>query len=481
MHIKEWKNKKNELVGYRLSCSGKDPKTGKYKVYHKVWHIPRNITPKETKKLLKQAEVEWENQVEKMSYGTATLNNNVTFTERAELFGQELKDNKQYGYYEKYVNAIPIISEFFARYKVKEINKYIVKNFYKKLNARTYIKSVTIVKRSLTELIKERKLKVQDIADDCGFNRLTIRCASKIGERINKKTAIKLCNHLKVDLHKYFDVKEQEVNYKVDTNIGIKSILSAILTRAVVDELIDVNPCSLVEDGVLTGAETTEKEPYTTQETQEFIKHALQEKDIRKRVAFTLYIVCGIRGCELTGLEWKDFDVKNQSIKIQRNNIYTASFGTQTKGTKSKSSTRILPLDDDILNLLLEYRLWWQEQKQLHGDLWGNIDRLFVNSKYQPTSRSTISQWLGFFCDSHGLRHIPPHTLRHTNITQKLIHNIDPLTVAGDAGHRDARLIMQRYGHYMTESAKKSAKQMNKIFFDKADERPHGIKVVNNG
>ena len=81
-------------------------------------------------------------------------------------------------------------------------------------------------------------------------------------------------------MNDYFDVEHKEDFYARETLLNIKGTLSTILSSAVDDELIDINPCSLVKKGTLKGRETVEKDPYDTNDTQEFIFQA-QKDDVK--------------------------------------------------------------------------------------------------------------------------------------------------------------------------------------------------------
>lgn len=51
MYVEERKDKKGNLISYRLICSGKDMYSGKHKNYTKTWKIPTTLTGK---KILKE-------------------------------------------------------------------------------------------------------------------------------------------------------------------------------------------------------------------------------------------------------------------------------------------------------------------------------------------------------------------------------------------------------------------------------------------
>ena len=483
VEIYKIKNKKktSQLTGYRLFASGKNPKTGKHKLFPTTWKIPKNLVgKKEIERGLNKAKTEWQEEVNKMTMGIIVFDTNTLFIDYSQKFGDDLFHKEgSFTYYEKWKSAMELFREYLSVYKLSELNKQIIKNFYKIVSKRKFIKRTIRPKRNfkeltketgyLYELLKERGIGIEQASKEIGINRLTLRLANNPSKTVNKRTVEAICKYFKVAESKYFDIVEEEVFYSEASNAGVRSVLSAILTEAVEDELIDFNPClHITKKGKMTGRKSIEKEVYNTAETQEFIHHVWNMTDLKKKVCFLLYITKGIRPCEMMGLEWKDFDFTNKCFSIVRNSVYTATFGTRTKGTKSKSSTRILPLDDELIEVLVAYRELWLDEQAKHGDLWEvGIDRLFVNKKGKAMARNTPADWLRKFEAEHGLKHIPPHSLRHSNITFKLNHKINPLVVAGDAGHKDAKLVLERYGHYLSDEARQASEEMNSVFFKK--------------
>ena len=73
------------------------------------------------------------------------------------------------------------------------------------------------------------------------------------------------------------------------------------------------------------------------------------------------------------GLEWQDVDFKNGIISINRSSQYLADMGVFTKGSKNrKFQFREIAIPEFIIALLDEYKLWYEEQKSIYGELWTN-------------------------------------------------------------------------------------------------------------
>ena len=89
---------------------------------------------------------------------------------------------------------------------------------------------------------------------------------------------------------------------------------------------------------------------------------------LKYKVAILLDIFSGVRRGELIGLEWSDVDFKNETININKSTQYLPKNGIFDKDTKTESSNRIVPIPDYITKTLLEYKEWYDEQKDICGD-----------------------------------------------------------------------------------------------------------------
>ena len=147
------------------------------------------------------------------------------------------------------------------------------------------------------------------------------------------------------------------------------------------------------------------------------------------------------------GLEWQDVDFKTGIISINRSSQYLADKGVFTKTPKTESSIREVAIPDFVISLLEEYKLWYEEQKSIYGELWTNSDRLFVQADGKPMHPSTISKWFVKYVAQIGLPVINFHGLRHTNATLLISQNIDVAVVAARLGHAQITTTFNFYVH----------------------------------
>ena len=182
----------------------------------------------------------------------------------------------------------------------------------------------------------------------------------------------------------------------------------------------------------------------------------LGENQIKYKVAIILTIFTGFRLGELMGLEWNDINFNDGIVSVNRSSQYLADKGVFTKTPKTESSIRDVAIPEFVISLLEEYKLWYEEQKSLYGDLWTNSNRLFVQADGKPMHPSTISKWFVKYVGQIGLPVINFHGLRHTNATLLIAQNIDVAVVAARLGHAQITTTYNFYVHPIISHNKKA-------------------------
>ena len=223
-------------------------------------------------------------------------------------------------------------------------------------------------------------------------------------------------------------------------------LLRAMLHKAIYWQMIVSNPAERVQP---PKAKKPKRRYYDDEQCKVLLENltTLGEDQIKYKVAIILTVFTGVRLGELMGLEWQDVDFKNGIVSINRSSQYLSDKGVFTKTPKTESSIREVAIPDLVISLLEEYKLWYDEQKSLYGELWTNSDRLFVQADGKPMHPSTISKWFVKYVSQIGLPVINFHGLRHTNATLLIAQNIDVAVVAARLGHAQITTTYNFYVH----------------------------------
>ena len=239
-------------------------------------------------------------------------------------------------------------------------------------------------------------------------------------------------------------------------------LLRAMLHKAVYWQLIVSNPAERVQP---PKAKKPKRRYYDDEQTKVLLENleTLSEDQIKYKVAIILTVFTGVRLGELMGLEWTDIDFKNGIVNINRASQYLADKGVFTKVPKTESSIREVAIPDFVISLLDEYKLWYEDQKSLYGELWTNSNRLFVQNDGKPMHPSTISKWFVKYIEQIGLPVINFHGLRHTNATLLISQNIDVAVVAARLGHAQITTTFNFYVHPIISHNRKAGNALENL------------------
>ena len=272
------------------------------------------------------------------------------------------------------------------------------------------------------------------------------------------------------DIMKFYDLLEKDTQLvRKQGNNGAKTkkplsgktilehhrLLRAMLHKAVYWQLIVANPAERVQP---PKARKPKRRSYDDEQTKILLENLelLSIEDTKYKVAITLTIFTGVRLGELMGLEWQDVDFKNGIISINRSSQYLSDMGVFTKVPKTESSIREIAIPEFIISLLEEYKLWYEEQKSIYGELWTDSDRLFVQADGKPMHPSTISKWFVKYVGQIGLPVINFHGLRHTNASLLVAQNIDIAVISARLGHAQISTTLDFYLHPLLSHNRKA-------------------------
>lgn len=216
--------------------------------------------------------------------------------------------------------------------------------------------------------------------------------------------------------------------------------LSSIFTLALKHEVISKNPLNGVE---LPKVEIYKARAFSVEQLKNILE-AVENTPIETAVCLGAY--CGLRRSEVCGLEWSDVDFNNNILHIRKTRMRIKDEIFEEK-TKSQSSTRDIPFNDKLKEVLLK-----EKQRQLeYADFFKSdyIVNDFVcrweNGK--PLACGYISKHFSLVLKKLGYIGFSFHSLRHT--TGTLMCNsgrVSVKTASAFLGHSDLTTT-NRYLH----------------------------------
>ena len=143
-------------------------------------------------------------------------------------------------------------------------------------------------------------------------------------------------------LQEWFNGLDQK-GYSHETLMKIRNIFSPVLDSAVEDGYISKNPFN--SKRLIIGGKATEHHKAIPAEKMLAIKSQITSvPDIRVRHMLALLCFTGMRLEEILGLRWEDIDFDDGWISIQRAVVHPTRNRPEVKDTKTKTSTRRIPL-----------------------------------------------------------------------------------------------------------------------------------------
>lgn len=270
-----------------------------------------------------------------------------------------------------------------------------------------------------------------------------------------KTTKIKLVNIKPKHLQDFFDFLFSE-GLSGNTIKHYRANISKALKSAVITEIIDSNP--------VTKLEPIKIKEYTadfyTQDELLFLMENAKTTPIELPVVIAG--VYGLRREEVLGIKWDAIDFKDKTLTI-RHTIGRGKIDGVTQfifkdRSKSDSGYRTLPLFDFIADLLKTYKNKYEENRKLFGNTYINDYRDYVclMENGELMKPGFLSQKFSEILDSHNLRHIRLHDLRHSCGTLLVRSGVPLKDIQIWLGHSNFQTTL-RYAHANVDDKRVSA------------------------
>ena len=228
------------------------------------------------------------------------------------------------------------------------------------------------------------------------------------------------------------------------------TILNIIFQEAMFEHLITVNPCSFVRKP------QHEAEHAEVISPEDFKAIMMEVDDTQWKYAFNFAINTGCRRVEICALKWNDINFERKTVQIR-----TAAKKTKRKGqyegtTKSAYSVRTLPLTDDAIESLREWK------KRLRMDLMKRClpleETSFVfrgRNIENPMPLCALTRKMYELKLKLGLPdNIRMHSYRRTMATNLAVEDINPKKIQHTLGHASAAFSLDVYVKNSSEMIK---------------------------
>lgn len=216
------------------------------------------------------------------------------------------------------------------------------------------------------------------------------------------------------------------------------SVVSLIFKYALLNELIDVNPC--VNISIPKGLPKTKRDKAIKEDENKIC----QNTDSLAGVLAYLYLTTGCRRGEALALDPADVDKKEMVLHINKTVEWIGNKPYIKDCPKTDAGIRDIPITEKLLNLLLPYMKQKYIFQNNNGELFGNSNFTRMWNKYKKE--------IGITCT--------PHQLRHSYATMLFDAGIDVKTAQRWLGHADINTTLAIYTHLSEQRQAESRKKL---------------------
>ncbi|MBM7624744.1 tyrosine-type recombinase/integrase [Sporohalobacter salinus] len=231
-------------------------------------------------------------------------------------------------------------------------------------------------------------------------------------------------------------------------------VLSKALKHAVKWRVIDNNPAEVIQ---APSPDTPEIQAMT----QEQIDNLLANANGWAYNMIYIAIFTGMRRGEILALRWKDVDLEEQLIRVRQSVTEISGGKLVFRKPKTKSSTRPINIDDDLVKLLKKARKEQKENKLRLGKKYNNEYNLVIcQTNGNPTKPRRATKRFNQAAKRANLEEFRLHDLRHTHATLMLKAGVHPKVVQERLGHSTITQTLDTYSHVVPSMQKEAVQKL---------------------
>ncbi len=249
---------------------------------------------------------------------------------------------------------------------------------------------------------------------------------------------------------------QDSLKEKYHTNYinSLLKLLTSILAAAVIDDIIEKNPCYGIKSLKRTEPEARETihRALTLEETDTFFQVA-KKQDSWFYDLYDFLINTGCRIGEAGALQRQDIDIRNNVIHIRRTVTATETGREIGTSAKTENSKRDIPMNAEIRAIL-------QRQGQRNVDLFGEsvismTDTVFKAINGGLVTADVIRRDIMRILKETDIEYFSVHAFRDTFATRAIESGMNPQTLKEILGHGSYAMTMDLYGHVMENTKQK--------------------------
>jgi integrase len=261
---------------------------------------------------------------------------------------------------------------------------------------------------------------------------------------------------------KAFVINKQNSGLSPNTVRICRAYLSSILTQAVDDELISMNPAAGTGRYIRKGDTASKRiRPLTWEEKDQF-EAAVKDHFPRYYPFFICALRTGMREGELIALKPSDISFSGGFIEVRRSSV------RGRVSTPKSGKTRRVVMSEQLAQVLRDHLT--QRKRAALKKGWGHAPEwLFYSREGKMFAIPNLRRRVFHKClEKAGLRRIRLHDLRHSYATLRIQAGHNIADVSRQLGHQSIRITVDTYYHWMPGSG---SREVNELDTDAAPKR----------
>lgn len=175
------------------------------------------------------------------------------------------------------------------------------------------------------------------------------------------------------------------------------------------------------------------------------------------KVYFNLLFWTGVRSAESWALTWNDLNINSKELSISKSCIQgLKGIPWEIGPTKTKESNRVIKLDDNTLNLLMDL-------KEIKSNYDGFDNSEFIFGGVEPFRKNTVNNKNKKYSEKAGVFYLNLHGFRHSHATLIIQKTKDYKMASKRLGHKTEKETIATYSHLIKDSELVLMNELNSL------------------
>ena len=235
-------------------------------------------------------------------------------------------------------------------------------------------------------------------------------------------------------LNQYAEIHAQRTVKRFNTHI------KACIDMAVHEGYVKRNFCKFAKINAKNKGHDVETKFLEIEEYEQLIRETRKHPEYVSHAVLYIIAKTGMRFAECLGVTVDDIDYETGMLSVNKTWDYKNNTGFLP--TKTKSSIRQIPLDDDFLNFV----------KQLTPQPDGRLLPRICNNGVNKTLKRIVG------------REVRVHSLRHTYASYLISHDIDLISVSQVLGHENLNITLEVYAHQLQAQKSRNDEKIKQMW-----------------